>query len=241
MWRLLVRPPQTRRTKPKTEKVGGTRSSPKGQVRPRFTHRTHRRHVALHMSGTQELHFCFYFFIFLFNLNWIFEKKYFRAFLNIKHFRWIPQNALVVFSAAHPPCGFYVCDFKQMYLSTSEVMWLSACAWFHLSHMRTLHLPFAAQTHSPAVMCCHIRVAFLRGAASLLAGGGAECVLNRGLGLSQRGGASLVWTCCVQEGPVWKHRKSNCPARLSLIFLLVYFLCIIEKQLSWDFALTFMF
>lgn len=37
MWRLPVRPPQTRRTKPKTEKVGGRRSSPKGQVRQRFT------------------------------------------------------------------------------------------------------------------------------------------------------------------------------------------------------------
>lgn len=47
------------------------------------------------------------------------KKKYFRAFLIIKHFLWIPPNPLVVFSAAHPPCGFYVCDFKQMYLSTS--------------------------------------------------------------------------------------------------------------------------
>lgn len=37
MWRLPARPPQTRRTKPKTESVGGTRSSPKGQVRPIFT------------------------------------------------------------------------------------------------------------------------------------------------------------------------------------------------------------
>lgn len=39
-----MRPPQSRRTKPKTERVGGRRSSPKGQVRPIFTLHTFRQH-----------------------------------------------------------------------------------------------------------------------------------------------------------------------------------------------------
>lgn len=63
MWRLLVRPPQTRRTKPKREKVGGRRSSPKGQVRPIFTPRTgekyyHREHMALHLNDAKQQAFC---------------------------------------------------------------------------------------------------------------------------------------------------------------------------------------
>lgn len=43
-----------------------------------------------------------------------------------------------------------------------------------------------------------------RGAASLLAGGGAECVLNRGLGLSQSGRRSL---CRVERGQRWRTAK----------------------------------